>query len=383
MAMAVLTLASCMKLKKKGDEDFSTAEPPQPVTELSVPAKEPQKNTATELTYEYKNYDSATPEVSFHAPTNWASDIVYEKAYGDKNFQGVASFNSEGVWNDKLISDQKTVYKFSAKVAGQLVVLDEVEVLPVLNLEVAQDLSLKKQYNFSNKTKVLFFSNLKIASQKHLYLEDFSGEIIIQNIETTEGYLQTFSQEYRATSNLDGRSGGKIEVKIIQGQGSLNVVMRGEDGLDGAPALPAGPELKGANGDNAHFIKTQFIGGGLLCEDPVPAKDGSKGLPGHPGNNGGNGGDSGRADVHNFSANLEVKLSTDGGQRGIGTIGGEGGEGGDAGAGLSSILSCPALSPGVKGGKGDSGASGHSGHDGPKQQSCLISADRTKQCTNE
>ena len=211
MAVAIVTVSSCMKLKKKDDE----AAKPAPLAQAQeAKVEKPFVNDRTELDYEYdiSEDEKELPAVKFLASADWPSEIVITKKVlkdSEKEEQKTIHFDDKGEWKDFITTENKVSYKFFSKVGTQSILLDEVEVLPVLDLKLTDDLNLAEKYKLNSKTKVIYIGNLEISQQKHLYLNDYSGQIIIQNINSSGGIIQAFAPLARAEVDQDGRSGGK------------------------------------------------------------------------------------------------------------------------------------------------------------------------------
>ena len=250
MAVAFVTVSSCMKLKKKDDE----AAKPTPQAQVQEAKVEKSfVNERTELDYDYaiSENEKELPAVRFLASAAWPSEIIMAKKVlkeGEKEEQKTIHFDDKGEWKDFITTENKVSYKFFSKVGTQSVLLDEVEVLPVLDLKITDDLNLAEKYKLSSKTKVIYISNLEISQQKHLYLNDYSGQIIIQNITSSGGIIQAFAPLARAEVDQDGRSGGQVSLTVLAGNGILNVVMKGENGGNASPGAAPDITLKGLAG---------------------------------------------------------------------------------------------------------------------------------------
>lgn len=192
------------------------------------------------------------------------------------------------------------------------------------------------------------------------------------------GSIETFPDGATAIANVNGRSGGTIDVLIEQGFGELTVNLRGESGGIGSngpnwqTAQPDSPA--GDGGAGICMELNPFSEKHCIC--PLPPKNGvdgakgNKGLIGGPGSAGGNTG----------QINIEVKKPTDKflvtmlkfpGLGGLGGPGGPGQKGGKPGEpGPRGHSSCPKASPGKFLGDGEQGDTGPSGPIGDSLPSC-------------
>ncbi len=423
MAVAFMTVSSCMKLKKKEEES------PKPVAQVQtqeVKVEKPFVNERTELDYEYEisEDEKALPAVRFLASADWPAEILMVKK-DEKEEQKLIHFDDKGEWKDFLTAQNKVSYKFYSKLSNQSILLGEVEVLPILDLKITEDLNLAEKYKLNSKTKVIYISNLEISEQKHLFLNDYSGQVVIQNITSSGGIIQSFPLDARATLDQNGKSGGQIVLSVLAGTGLLSVVMKGENGGNGSSAkepditkkgLPGAPgnsaEFKPAQ-CNPNFLEstTEPFCGNLpydCVKTPTDGISGGRGLNGFSGNNGKVGGNSGSLSLYNESDSLKVSISTLPGSFGNGSPGGRGGVGGDggyAGDGANNDLqtylkkmgfptqgflghagvvkTCPAAKPGGTGVEGEVGELGQKGEPGMNQLSCLYLHDQKVKCIND
>ena len=403
-AALLVILSSCMKIKKK-DSELPTAPAPA-VIQMNNQVIQSKATESLQYNYEADQF-SGLHKVRFTAALNWPKAVVLKKTDGEKVQEFAIEFNEEAVWSDLIISENKVNYKFFSKVESQLIPLDEVEVLPVLKLRLIEDLNLAQKYKLDQKTKVIYISSLEIGLQKHLYLEEFSGQIIIENIKSDSGFIQTFPLGARAALDVEGRSGGVLDVIIKSGSGILNIFMRGENGGKGRPAHSADSTLKGTIGaagtpaefKNCRIIDSGYGINGALCscsQSPAPGGKGGRGLKGFSGHDGKSAGHSGTATIFSNSRSLQLLLNAQEGSMGVGSQGGMGGDGGDGGMGgdgaekdfkirNQSILvgldaKCDMAGNGAAGDIGDFGSPGSNGNDGLKQKSCLYQVGEKEKC---
>lgn len=405
-ALILVVLMSCMKMKKKDAEPQQTA--------VAAEIKK-QVRAVDLLTYEYvteENIQTKKPaitqikKVKFLSPVNWPQSVILKKTDGEKVSEIPIEFDENSEWYDLLISENKVSYQFLSAVNNQMVLLEEVEVLPPLNMTINEDFNLADYFQLNKKTKEIFFENLNIGLQKRLYLNDFSGKIKIKNLKSNSGFIQSFSTNARAENDFDGKDGGVVQIDIENGSGDLTVFMKGQNGGHGS--LTKSPDIlikgaSGARGEMARF-NINFTSGSLFpyydCVAPAGnGTDGGKGMTGYNGFTGKSGGHSGTAAVHIYSDQLQVNLIAQEGVFGSGSPGGTGGEGGDPGPGTSSeddftsiskgnptitlAKKCEPSVAGKKGPTGDPGLPGGNGVNGIKQRSCLYFADKKINCIFE
>ena len=395
-AIMLVVLTSCMKIKKKDAETQQTA--------VAFETRN-QNQAADSLTYEHVA-DKQIKKVKFLSPSNWPQSVILKRTDGEKVAEIPIEFDENSEWYDLLISENKVNYQFLTSLNNQIVLLDEVEVLPPLNLTINEDLNLAKYFSLNKKTKSIYFENLNIGLQKHLYLENFSGKIKIKNLISESGFIQSFSANARAENNFDGKDGGVIQIDIENGSGDVTVFMKGENGGHGSLAKSADNLIKGVSGERGASAKfsINFIPGSLFpfYDCAVPAgngTDGGKGSTGYNGFSGKSGGHSGTATVRVHSDLLQVVLIAQEGVFGNGSPGGSGGEGGDPGPGstceedfktftkgnpmIALAKRCEPSAAGKKGPTGDPGLPGGNGVNGIKQRSCLDFADKKVNCIHE
>lgn len=403
IALTLIAFTSCMKMKKKGEDEPAVAAPARPVTN-----QQPQevKADVTELVYTYlPTEERAAQPVQFLFPNHWPKTVYVKKDGGES-----LPVSNQGQWEDNLTSQEKVNYQFYSKVGMQFILLDEVEVLPILKLDVASDLNLAQKYKLSEKTRYIVFSELSLAPQAHLYLEDFSGKIEIKKIYSNSGIIQTFANDSCGDQDQNGKSGGNINFQIQSGTGFLKIVMKGQNGASGAPAKPSDMALMGLPGNRGTPAEFNRVAGDVFnvpiyfyncVVGPGVGGNGEDGKQGYPGNNGKNGGHSGTALIENMTSDLIVSMDAISGEKGIGSVGGAGGIGGQPGRGgdgnqddlaiyvrshgfpeTTPILSnaCMAAPSGVQGKQGTNGLNGVDGKNGEIQQVCLITADNKQQC---
>ena len=381
-----------MKVKKKNETAEQPAPPKRPpVIEPRQQLKEvPQ---VKEFFYDYdvqeaRNYQ----EVRFYFPDSWPNEVVVKKIEMDEKrntLQSIIRIDESRRWKDSLTSPNKMSYQFFEAHGTSLELIKEVEVLPVLDIEIATELNLAQKYQLNSKTEFIYFHNLKMSPDAKLYFENYSGQIIVNSLQSEGGTFQTFPDDSKAPVGSDGRSGGKLKFEIHNAEGNLNILMLGERGGDGAAGRKPDDMLTGAKGaDGAHAIYADLgtRSGGFnpdytdyTCSvNPTDGADGAKGGKGYPGDNGFKGGNSGEALVYLNNTNLKLFSFSVAGLKGFGGAGGRGGAGGPGGApgnhefvnppakfAIPNVLKiCERAVAGGTGPEGDYGSPGHEGRDG-------------------
>jgi hypothetical protein len=376
LLVTLVFFSGCMKVKKKADE-----------AQAAQAAEVHQVETLTVTKDQSFDYDYVVEEgrpfqqVKFRFPSKWPNDILVRKNHFSKPDAFVDSalqIKNEKTWVDALTSEEKIRYQFYELVGKDLKLLEEVEVLPVLDLALTEDLNLADKYSLTAKTKKIVISHLSIASGKHLFLNDYSGIIEINNLNSSNGVIQTFPDNAKASFNVTGRSGGLLRLKIMSGEGTLSINMFGEAGGDGANGAAPDASLMGAKGTQGTASKYNLsvvigqLGSTYYCEtQPGPGNKGGQGKRGFSGLNGAKGGNSGQAiiEVTNESTLLISSFNQAGlkGFGGAGGRGGAGGPGGDSGSiNSNGLVSIPCVLAGVGevGVSGEQGDPGHEGQDG-------------------
>ncbi len=393
--IVLISLNACVKLKKKGGDE---APPANTVAEQS------QEINKT-LKYSYDFSESKT-QVVFHFPDDWQDSVWVEKSIaGEKIFQGEV-LQRDFKWVDSIDREEKVNYKFFQNKLKNPELLAEVEVLPVLDLFVDQDLNLAEIYKLNSKTQIIYFRRLEIKNSAHLFIEDYSGAITVENLNSEQGVLQTFKSDQRAQLETSGRSAGKFDLNILSGSGLLQLNVLAEAGGDGKPGLEPDENLTGLKGNDGDYAKFSVVSTNQcgmardLCftsyvydctTPPTSGSEGGQGKRGYGGSNAGNGGSVFKPKVSNQSSEIKIVTSLLPGRKGLGGMGASGGRGGEGGLGgdggdrdfllffkldpndprsklqlFSKVLSkkCASAANGERGLKGETGAHGHDGQDG-------------------
>lgn len=407
-----------MKVQKKSDADAN-----QTVEAQSLDSKVLSLES-DQVSYVY------TPDnqLQFLFPKSWPKQVRIE--FGDGPAKREYSVDLEHQFIPVVVQ-QATAARFYS---GQQL-LDEVIVLPPIDMNVENRTSLKQKLNLTAKNKSLYFRKLHLAKETELMLEDFSGTIYVENLESDNGTISMFSEDSVSVNHLLARSGGKVYVNVKDGQGAINFRSKGEDGAHGENGKAPDDFIKGANGADGKIAEFRIEDGAgdsyestgqdkfyfyYCSKPPVYGNSGKPGKKGYAGEGGKDGGNSGSFIVNNSSANLKISLEileTHGGRGGVGGDGGQGGRAGLTGDGaigdvrgyLSTLReACDRVHKNVtcwdskahkihivkqfcngyegvapsNGAQGERGIDGSPGKAGLRQPSCLYQNSQLVQCYN-
>ncbi len=379
-------LMGCMKVQKKGESQVQTENQLQ----------EANEKLSTGLDFKY-DFTQDTPQVVFSFPSDWDTEIEIEKSKnGEKIFNRLVDSKSLK-WSDFLPDSNKINYKFFKN----KILLDELEILPPLDLSLSTDLNLVEKYFLNNKVRKIHFRHLELRQKAKIFIGDFKGKLTIEKILSEDGSLQTFPNAQRAKSTMNGRSAGGFELDILSGIGLVNVNVLAESGGDGLPGQEPDEKLTGMTGKEGmaatftpiypttiSIVPTTFYD---CATSPGKGNEGGQGLRGYNGSDGGDGGSVQSIKLSNGSAEFKVVNLLRAGEKGLGGRGASGGRGGQGGSGgdggqrdLKRFLKlnpddpssenkmnlirlgkpCLAGPQGDIGLRGESGKNGHDGRDG-------------------
>lgn len=228
-----------------------------------------------------------------------------------------------------------------------------------------------------DKAKVMKAQRLFMSTKSKILTMGHPLKIEVQRLYSSGGIIETFPEGTKALTNVEGRSGGSIEIAMTEGIGDLTFFLRGENGGDGAngpewdhPQADAPPAAR--DGKGVCFP----IGG--ICDCIIPPANGNngpKGNKGHTGYPGMNGGKSGSLSIKISEPNDEFQtfIHKSAGAPGRGGLGGPGQKGGNPSiAGRTGHHTCTRARNGVALGDGETGARGADGQIGAIEKSCLI-----------
>lgn len=411
LVVGLIFLNACVKIQKKNEESNQPAQ--QQTSDFS----------GKQLKYIY----TKEGQLKFLFPPNWPNTLRVVMEGSQKK-----EFSLDLERNTIPAIACLTSFKFYSQ--DQL--LDEVDVLPPVELTVAGRVFLKEKVNLTTKVKSIFIKRLNLSKESELILEDFSGTLIIENLLAQNATVRTFAEGATSDKNLLSKSGGHVMVEIESGQGEVKFVAQGENGSDGQNGKPADDTLRGQNGDpgkvgefdarpgggsSAYDGSPGCIGLFYFCKTPPTyGTTGQPGKRGYPGENGKDGGGSGAFVVNSRSSDLKIDLQVNeanGGKPGLGGTGGLGGQAGVTGDGFINDLNNSLVKKGEScshfpfayaciddvnlkchvikercgpptgtvpqnGPQGPSGIDGSPGKKGPKEVSCLYQNNQLVQCVN-
>jgi hypothetical protein len=211
--------------------------------------------------------------------------------------------------------------------------------------------------------------------------------------------IETFPEGSKAPLNVNGRSGGSINLNFTTAVGNLKVYMRGENGGDGSNGSPytsrardgspagdgqaecdtADDRGRGGRGDIRidNFKPDYRCSCNSMGANAGNGESGAQGRQGYPAKNGGNAGDF-KISVLNGNT-FEVFVTQSFGVAGTPGAGGEGQDGGLGGPKLDKKCSGNA---GSNGAKGPAGLTGFPGNNGKLGSTCIyIESIKRSECS--
>lgn len=199
--------------------------------------------------------------------------------------------------------------------------------------------------------------------------------LITEELISDHGVIETYLPETKSSLDLNGNSGGNLEIRSLMASGSLKVFMRGENGGESSQGpshqtrAPSGePPLDGTTEcGTTKNLKDTFSN--CTCSSFGRAgTNGKPGIKGLTGPQGTLGGDSGNLKIEIMDASgLFLETTT---LPGSGGAGGPGGPGQLGGIALENFSKC-AGKKGQDGPSGPQGDSGEKGIDGKKGLTCI------------
>lgn len=218
------------------------------------------------------------------------------------------------------------------------------------------------------------YRRMIFGPQGSLVTNGRSVEITTEELIAQRGArIESFLNGSRAVDGTAGRSGGSLQINILNARGDLVIDVSGENGGNGLAGVPH-TERAPSGANMPGFDNPQNCTGALRRQGP----QGQGGLPGFPGGNAGNGGHSGSLTIKiGGKADFRYSVVKRVGEAGTGGVGGPGQLGGLGGfsemdrmPGLGA--SCPSPFP--------RGPAGPTGPKGPDGQPSLPGQDLGKVC---
>lgn len=353
-----LVFTGCMKITKKNANAQNSEvknETPTPQSPTPQSPTEPfiqiQKKALTKMEFEITNED-----IQFLFPQDWPESIYVEVIDNDQRTTIPVILDSETKsWNFKWPGkDRKFGFNFRNTIDKNIPPLKSLEALPPLDITTAENFDLVSKYGINNNFEKIVFSRLQLLKGAKLYLNSFSGQVILNDVFSESGSIQTFPTNLKADIGTEGVSGGQVDFKILSGQGNLSLMALGQPGGDGSTGPAPDESLRGRQGEPGRLGEFGEPGycnpnSGSFCfqttyaclKDPTNSSPGYQGLRGFRGFPGRNGGNSGLYSVSTNSSEVKVNIVAKegkGGRGGYGGDGGEGGFGGEIGDGAGSDL---------------------------------------------
>lgn len=221
-------------------------------------------------------------------------------------------------------------------------VLFEGQLIPLSRFEVPSN-----YYNRNiKKVQNVRFRDLLLTENGKIFTWGSDTRLVIDDLYSNKGFISTFPIGSTAPLGFNGESGGKIHLTIRQGMGSLNILLKGQDGGQGFASPDPGTHLDGKSskfpdikfqqtvvdtiemGSRYKTVRTQECNcfkenciriNNLNTFMPTSGQTGNKGLKGM------NGGNSGSILISSSSKKIEIIISK---LPGLGGIGGSGSRGG-------------------------------------------------------
>jgi hypothetical protein len=348
----LIPIFGCMKISKKKSDtsDLSVPNVEQPLAEPETqnPLSSNGSSDSTGSTDEF-DFDVDMQSVFFHFPNRWPSELFVE--IEDQNqrttFPISLSENSKKTWAFKWpAADRSIKFIFRSTLDQTINPLKQLIVRPPMVIRTNENIDLYNLIQINSLFDKIFIEELHLIKGAQLYLQNFSGQVIINKIISESGSIQSVPTNQKAVIDTAGLSGGRVEFTIRQGTGSLTLAALGENGGDGSAGSAPSTEKKGRKGEDGRPAE---FGEPMNCsdcsikitnfacvKDPTAGFPGGQGLKGHRGHPGQAGGNSGFYQVNLAPKNLKINLITKegrGGQGGAGGLGGDGGDGGESGDG--------------------------------------------------
>lgn len=397
IGFSLVLFFGCMKISKKNSEQ-TTAPPTQTTQPKSNDEIAPPTTTneiqTTGLVQGQFDFEVNQQTVLFQFPAHWPQEIYVE--INDQNqqttFPLVFARDENKMWIYKWpATDRSIKFIFRSTLDKTTPPLKDLEARPPFSIQTSENIDLYDLIKLNPQFDKIYIEELHLIKGSQIFLRNYSGQVIINKLISESGSIQTFSTNQKAAMDTAGRSGGRVEFKISQGQGFLTLAALGENGGDGSAGSVPSANLKGRKGEDGHPSEfgPESMCVGVDCAlffptspclkspgDGFPGGQGLKGYRGYPGQVGGN---SGYYQVSTSIKELKINVVTRagmGGQGGVGGAGGEGGAGGDGGDGamIGYVMSkykytkekATAVAPNFTLGISPSCPTGRKGNDGPR-----------------
>lgn len=287
-------------------------------------------------------------------------------------------------FNHEVFHDQVLTYTFEILDAAS-----KIEKVFPKQIKIPRDFVVRDgQSTFTEDTR-LNVNRIFILKDKSLQTNGYNIELVANELRSENGIIETFPEDNKAATDNDGKSGGKLTIKVQSATGDLKILMRGQNGGDGSKgeaypnraadgaAAGSGNRMCECIGKNCLILEATHC----YCESKGSnGGNGTDGSQGHNGNRAGHGGNAGELNIA-VQDGREFDLQTYA-FKGLAGNPGEGGEGQDGGIGGQRPKTIEAEKcggdPGGNGSKGSSGNRGASGNDGNLGLMCIYIASENK-----
>lgn len=304
---------------------------------------------------------------------------------------------SQTDFNHEVFHDQTLTYTFE--------ILDnasKIEKSFPKQIKIPRDFVIREGQSSFNEDTRLTVNRIFLTNEIALTTNGYNIELVANELHSKDGVIETFPENAKALTDINGKSGGSLKINASLATGDLKIYMRGQHGGDGAngenyssrasDGTPAGEGARfcdcvGKNCLVSSTKKIELFSGvqptGSICTCESIGNDGGRGSDGLNGRNGhraGNGGSAGQLKI-SIQDGREFDLQTYA-FKGLAGIPGKGGDGQDGGLGGQTPDTIAGRKCGGKsagnGSKGNSGLTGESGNDGDLGLSCTYIASENK-----
>lgn len=294
-------------------------------------------------------------------------------------------------FNHEVFHDQVLTYNFE--------ILDnasKIEKVFPKQIKIPRDFVVREgQSEFTEDTRINV-NRIFILNDKPLQTNGFNVELVANELRSEKGVIETFPENSKAPTNTNGKTGGKLTIKIQSATGDLNIYMRGQNGgdgtqgesypnraVDGATA-GTGSRVCECIGKECFIVASNLITERVVCSCESKGENGGNGVNGVKGRKGhaaGNGGGAGELNI-SIQDGREFDLQTYS-YKGLAGTPGDGGDGQDGGVGGQKpnndiqTRECGG-NAGANGSKGPKGDRGELGSDGNLGLMCVYIASENK-----
>lgn len=346
--------------------------------------------------------------VTIETPEDYAPHIYRDSFLEKAHF--VSAGKSGFIVDKDVTPGELYTYRFGYVNSDKFIEQHKVDIKIPLDVLSSQFDKLPEHYFGDLKQKggveTIEVENLVLEKGRPFSLSGTRAQVIVQNFNADDGELTSFLPTEEGPIGENGRSGGPLKIKILNGEGNFTLTMRGQKGGRGVEPKPLGESARGKTGPvGARGLYKCIISVGELCYCATPPGDGGKGEKsvqvGNSGTRGMLGGDSGELFLEiSDTSRISYKIQREAGRGGDGSLGGLGGPGGFGGppgeithstvyqqgpdgTPRKDLNDCPQAKQGPLGDWGDRGARGPEGNPGKLNRTCTrIIGDAFWKCEN-